>query len=160
LRRLRQDDRFFVANPFDFAASDSIVFILDNDPSEKTFPVNLYRTAQANNTMGINSNNFRAFDVDSGAGIEFEQFFGTDFEFKNYKAFMRARNVVHPTNPLVNEDAILYRCAEWGIAGERYNVGYQYPTAPNQEITHTTFVNATTDIRIFLKSGKRNNKQY
>lgn len=153
LRRLRQNDRYFVANPFDFAANDSIVVILDNDPSEKTFPINLYRTAEANNTMGINTNNFRAFDVDSGSGIEFEQFFGSDFQFDNYKVLMRARNVLHPTNPLVNQDAILYRCAEWGIAGERYTVGYKYPTAPNQEITHTNFVNSSTDIRIFLKSG-------
>lgn len=153
VRRLRQNDRFFVANPFDFAANDSVVVILDGDPSEKTFPINLYRTAQTNNTMGINSNNFRAYDVDSGAGIEFEEFFGSSFDFKNYKVLMKARNVLHPTNPLVNQDAILFRSAEWGLAGERYNVGYVYPTAPNQEIIHTTFISDKTDIRLSLKSG-------
>lgn len=153
LRRLRQNDRFFVANPYQFGANDSIVIILDGDPSNKTFPINLYRTAQANNSMGINTNNFRAFDVDSGAGIEFETFFGSEFNFENYRVLMRARNVLHPINPSVNEDAILYRCIEWGRAGERYNIGYVYPTAPNQEIIHTTIIGEQAKIRIGLKSG-------
>ena len=153
LRRLRQNDRFFVANPYQFGPEDSLVIILDGDPSNKTFPINLYRTAKANNTMGINTNNFRAFDVDSGAGIEFEQFFGPEYNFKNYRVLMRARNVLHPTNPMVNQDAILYRCIEWGRAGERYNVGYVYPTAPNQEIVHTVVVGLEAKIRIGLKSG-------
>lgn len=153
LRRMRTDDRFFVANPYRFSAEDSIVFILDGDPSNKTFPVNLYRTAQANNTLGINTNNFRAFDLDSGSGIEFEQFFGTDFNFKNYVAMMKARNVIHPTNPLVNEDAILYRASEWGTTGERYSVGYGYPTAPNLGITHTTLLDDRLRIKVFLQSG-------
>lgn len=153
LRRLRQNDRFFVASPFQFGPSDSLVVILDNDASNKTFPINLYRTAQANNTMGINTNNFRAYDIDSGAGIEFAQFFGDEFQFKNYRALMRARNVLHPTNPMVNQDAVLYRCIEWGAAGEKYNIGYVYPTAPNQEITHTVQVDEKANIRIGLKSG-------
>lgn len=153
VRRLRQNDRFFVASPYQFGPSDSLVIILDNDPSNNTFPINLYRTAQANNTMGINTNSFRAYDIDSGSGIEFEQFFGADFNFQNYRALMRARNVLHPTNPLVNQDAILYRCVEWGRAGERYNIGYVYPTAPNQEITHTVNVGEKASIRIGLKSG-------
>jgi len=153
IRRLRQNDRYYIADTFQFTANDSIVVILDNDPSEKTFPINMYRTAEVNNTMGINSNNFRAYDVDSGAGIEFEQFFGGTFDFKNYKVLMKARNVLHPTNPLVNEDAILYRSAEWGLAGERYNVGYTYPTVANQEIGHNIFITDKTSVRINLKSG-------
>lgn len=153
LRRLRQNDRYYVADTYQFSADDSIVVILDGDPSNKTFPIPLFRRAIANNTIGIDTNNWRAYDTESGSTTEFEQFFGADFNFKNYRALMQAKNVIDPTNPVVAEDALIFRSVEWGTAGERINVGYVYPTAPNQAINHSTFVNTQTIIRIGLKSG-------
>lgn len=153
LRRLRQNDRFYVADTYQFSAEDTIVAILDGDPSNKTFPIPLYRRAIANNSIGIDTNNWRAFDVESGASTEFEEFFGSDFSFKNYRALMKAKNVIDPSTPTAAQDALLFRSSEWGRAGERVNVGYVYPTAPNQAITHSVFVNVDTMIRIGLKSG-------
>lgn len=153
IKRLRQNDRFYVADTYQFSAEDTIVAILDADPSNKTFPIPLYRRAIANNTIGIDTNNWRAYDVESGNTTEFEEFFGADFSFKNYRALMKAKNVINPTNPSANQDALLFRSSEWGRAGERYNIGYVYPTAPSQDITHSVFVNDKTIIRIGLKSG-------
>ena len=151
LRRLRTNDRYYIASPYDFSYNDQIIAILDNSPSTKTFPIPLYRRATTNNTMPVNSTGFRAYDVDSGATETFDTFFGTDYNFSNYKVFMNARNVIDPASA-TNEDAILYRAAVWGRAGELYNIAYEYPTSASQAITHTVTVEATLKIRIFLKS--------
>ena len=65
---------------------------------------------------------------------------------------MRARNGLDPVS-LTDEDAILYRSAEWGIAGERMDVGYIYPTAASQGIASTVVITDKVRIRIALKSG-------
>ncbi len=152
LKRIRINDRFYVASPYDFNHADTIITILDNDPSNETFVIPLYRRAIANTTMPINPNSFRAYDVDSGATTTFNTYFGTSFNFANYKALMKARNVIDPVS-LTDEDAILYRSTLWGRTGERYNIGYTYPTAANASILSTVVVGSDTQIRISLKSG-------
>ena len=153
IRRLRVNDRYYVSSPYQFNATDTIVAILDGDTSNKTFPIPLYRRAITNNTIGIDTNNFRAYDTESGSTAEFTDFFGTDFSFQNYKAFMKAKNAINPSNPLVDEDSLLFRSSTWGRSGERINVGYVYPTAPSQDISHTIILSDITKIRINLKSG-------
>jgi hypothetical protein len=152
IKRLRISDRYYLASPLDFDYNDSIVAILDADPSNKTFLIPLYRRAIANTTMAVNATNFRAYDVDSGATETFDTFFGSSFDFSNYKAMMKARNGIDPVS-LTDEDAIFYQAAVWGKAGERYNVGYIYPTAPNGDISSTVTISDNLDIRISLKSG-------
>lgn len=152
LRRLRIGDRFYVASPYDFDYNDSFTVVLDTDASNKTFPINLYRRAITNTTMPANTDEFRAYDVASGTTTEFEQFFGSSFSFKNYKAYMQAKNVIDPSGS-VAEDAILYKAFQWGKSGERLNVGYIYPESPDLEIFHQIFIESDIKIRIGLKSG-------
>ncbi len=152
IRRIRTADRFYLLNTLDFDFDDDITVVLDSNPSENTFPVNLFRIGNANTTAPINANEFRAFDTDAGATTEFSKFFGTSYNFKNYKALMKARNVIDPVS-LTDEDAILYRSAQYGAAGEKYNVGYIYPTAASQGISSSVVITDTVDIRISLKSG-------
>lgn len=152
IRRVRINDRYYLLNPLNFDYNDDITVVLDADASGKTFPINLYRRAITNTTMSINSDQFRAYDVDAGSTTEFQQFFGTAYDFKNYKALMKARNVIDPNNAL-DEDAILYRSSEWGKAGNLYRVGYFYPTAANQGIASSVVVDEYVNISILLKSG-------
>lgn len=163
-RRSRVGDRFHLLNNYDFGHEDSIVVVLDGDFNQKTFAIPFYRTALTNITLSSNPNNFRAYDVEGGE-VEFGDFFGTDFSFENYKCLMQARNIIDPGNPsgipsgpgstlpATNEDAILYRSAEWGRSGEKIGIGYFYPTSSDQEITHIVEVNEEINIKIFLKSG-------
>ena len=65
---------------------------------------------------------------------------------------MRARYVIDPLT-LVTEDAILFHSVLWGRGGERYTVGYAYPTAANLGISHTIAIGSKVDFRISLKSG-------
>ena len=58
--------------------------------------------------MPIDADNFRAYDVDSGATETFDTYFGSSYDFSNYKVFMKARNAIDP-NTSTDEDAILYR---------------------------------------------------
>jgi hypothetical protein len=125
---------------------------LDNDPTGKTFNIPLYRTAVANITMPPNTNNFRAYDLEGGATTEFTEFFGNDFLFDNYKALMQAKNAIDPLSGII-EDAVLYRSVEWGTSGEKFKVGYFYPTNANLGISHIATVDEDVDFKIFLKSG-------
>ncbi|HBI00292.1 MAG TPA: hypothetical protein DDY18_01565 [Flavobacterium sp.] len=152
IRRVRQNDRYVVLSPLDFDFDDNMIVVLDGNASEKTFPINLYRKAVTNSTMSINANQFRAYDVDAGATTQFSQFFGSSFSFKNYKAMMKAKNVLDPQS-MTDEDAILYRSAIWGVGGEKYRVGYVYPTAANQDISHSVLVGEDVNVKIGLKSG-------
>ena len=150
-KRGRVNDRFHVVNPYDFGHDDTLVAVLDDDPTGKTFNMPLYRTAVTNTTLTVNPNNFRAYDQEGG-DVEFVEFFGTDFKFDNYKVLMQAKNVIDPSSA-VNDDAILYRASEWGRSGEKVGVGYFYPTTPNQTVQHIASVGELVNVKIFLNSG-------
>ena len=150
VRRLRSADRYYLANPLNFSFNDSAVVVLDNDPSNKTFPIPFYRKASPNNTMPVNSNQFRAYDIDSGATSQFTTFFGSSFDFKNYKVLMKARNVIDPSGS-VNEDSVLFRSTTWG--SNLCDIGYGYPTSANQPISHVISISDKVYIKINIKSG-------
>jgi uncharacterized phage protein gp47/JayE len=151
LRRLRDGDRFFVANPLDFSNDDSFVVVVDNDLNSKTFDIPLYRLAKTNPTYAIDTFSFNAYDVASGPTASFDSsnsFSG--FDFSNFKVMMRARKVLKHQN---NETAILHRSNKFGRSGEFIDVGYIYPSAPDQEIGHFVNVTDRVQINISLKSG-------
>lgn len=152
IRRLRVGDRYFAAGTFDFGYNDSLILVLDEDPTNKTFPIPLYRKATTNTTMSVDTNNFRAYDSDSGPSAQFATYFGSDFDFKNYKVLMQSRRVIDPAGATAN-DAVLFRSAYWGAAGDKFAVGYGYPTSANQSVAHTTIVDSNVSIKITLKSG-------
>lgn len=152
IHRLRINDRYTLLNPLDFDFDDTIILILDGNAADKTFPINLYRNALTNSSMSVNSNQFRAYDEDAGTTVQFSTFFGTSYSFKNYKAMMKAKNVLDPKS-MSNQDAVLFRSALWGVGGERYRVGYVYPTAANQGISNSVSVGSDVNVKISLKSG-------
>jgi hypothetical protein len=150
VKRLRIGDRLYFAQPLDFGHEDEAVVILDGDVSNKTFGIPFFRKAQTNTSLPNNPNTFNAYDLDGGPTTPFNQFFGTNFKFDNFKVLMQAKRVIDPP---ANEDAILYRAVKWGRSGERINVGYTYPTVPNSPILHTVTVDDNINVRISLKSG-------
>ncbi|NJO48234.1 MAG: hypothetical protein HC840_00800 [Leptolyngbyaceae cyanobacterium RM2_2_4] len=150
IRRLRDNDRYYIANPLDFGSNDTAVVIVDNDTSSKSFEVPFYRRAITNTSNVNNPNNFNAYDVDSGPTANFSSAFGSTFDFSEFKALMQARKVLKPTPP---NTAILYRAARWGRSGEKINVGYTYPSVPNADVSSVITSDQDVDIRISLKSG-------
>lgn len=152
-KRVRINDRFYIASALDFSDNDSLVVVFDGDLSNKTFSIPLYRRATTDQTFGPNNLSFRAFDSDSGATTPFAQYFGDDFSFNNYKVMMNAKNVLHPTQTLVDEDAILIKATLMGLSGEKIRVGYYYPENANNDINHVLTVDDYILIKLFLKSG-------
>ena len=152
IRRLRVNDRFAVLEPLNFSHSDSVVVVIDNDTTNKTFPIPLYRKATVNTLTPVNPSNFRAYDSDSGVTTDFSLYFNS-IDFSNYKVLMQAKNAINPANNSVDQDSILFRSTLWGKAGENINIGYIYPSSANQSISSSVSIGSTTDIRISLKSG-------
>ncbi len=149
IRRLRNVDRFFLANPLDFGFNDTIVAVLDGDATSKSFEIPLYRKAKTNTSLANNPSNFNAYDTDSGPTSSFVSAF-PDFDFSNFKVLMQAKKVLKPN---VSQSALLFRASKWGRSGEKVNVGYIYPSSANQGISNSITVNSTVDVRISLKSG-------
>lgn len=150
MRRFRSNDRYYIANPLDFGASDTAVVVVDNDTSSKSFEIPFYRRAITNTSNVNNPNNFNAYDVDSGATANFQSAFGSTFDFSEFKALMRARKVLKPTPA---NTAILYRSVRWGRSGEKVNVGYIYPSVANAPVSSVITTDQDVDVRISLKSG-------
>lgn len=147
--RLRNKDRFFVTRNLDFSHNDSFVVVLDEDPSNKTFTIPLYRRVKTNTTATVSPNAFRAYDQDGG-DVAFTQFFPSSFSFNNYKVLMQSKCIIDP-NSNQDKDAIIFRSALWGQ--QQLQLGYILPSAPNQSITHTIQVDRTSSIKISLKSS-------
>src|SRR5690606_26471044 len=152
IKRIRVGDRYYLLRSLDFDANDQVTVILDGNASEQTFPIKMYRNALVNAEMPVNSTQFRAYDADAGASVNFSEFFGDEFDFSNYKVLMKSRNGIDP-NSSTDEDALFVRCALWGPTGDRYRVGYFYPTSSNQPISSIVSVGEYVNVDIFLKSG-------
>jgi hypothetical protein len=150
VKRLRANDRWYAANPLDFGAEDDMVVVLDDDASNKTFPIRMYRNIKTNTTLAANPTSFNAYDLDAGPTSAMTTYFPSTFKFDNYKVLMRAKNVLDHS---ATQDAILFRAVQWGRSGERVNVAYTYPTAPNSPILSTITVDENVNIKISLKSG-------
>lgn len=151
VKRLRILDRYYFARPLDLGHEDELVVVLDGDAPNKTFSIPFFRRSETNTSLAVNPNTFNAYDSDGGPTTPFTQFFGANFDFKNFKVLMQAKRVLDPS--IASEDAILYRSVRWGRSGERINVAYTYPTVPNSGILHTISVGENVDVRISLKSG-------
>ena len=150
IRRMRQNDRFFIANPLDFGSNDTAVVILDNDTTAKSFEMPLYRRAVTNTSYVNNPSDFNAYDVDAGPSVNFASSFGSDFDFSNFKVLMQAKKVLKHQ---AAQTALLYRSIRWGRSGEKITVGYDYPGAANSAISSNIAIGSSTDIRIVLASG-------
>lgn len=150
IRRLRTVDRYFLANPLDFGSQDSVVAILDNDTTNKSFTIPFYRRGITNTSFASNPNNFNAYDVDSGVSANFSSAFGSSFDFSNFKVLMQAKKVLK-SSP--SQTALLYRATNWGRSGEKIRVSYTYPSIPNAALSSTIAVTSTIVIQINLKSG-------
>lgn len=150
VKRIRINDRFYVANPLDFGHEEEAVVVFDGDAANKTFSVPFYRTAKTNTSLAINPNSFNAYDLEAGATAPFTTFFPSTFKFDNYKVLMQAKRVL---DQAAAQDAILFRAVQWGRSGEKINIGYIYPTSPNSPIVHTAVVDKDVNIKLALKSG-------
>jgi hypothetical protein len=144
VRRIRTNDRFFLSSPLSFGNTDSMTVVIDNNPSNYTFQIPLYRSALTNTTYGVNSNDFNAYDVSYGPTGSFAASFGPTFSFNNYQVLMQAKKTLSSTT---QQSSILYRSVPWGSSGEQIVVSYIFNGAA-VAITSSVVIGSTVDITI------------
>ncbi len=153
VKRLRTNDRFYVANPLDFGYNDSVVAIVNNNALSETYTMPLYRAALVNSNYPPNNYSFDAYDTSTGPTASFATNFSTPVDFfANYKVLLQAKYVVQES---AAQTALLFRAVPYGRSGEQINIAYVYPTSANQPIGSTVTLSPTggVDIAISLISG-------
>jgi hypothetical protein len=151
-------DRFYIASPLDFGPKDTAVAVVDNNPSLETFEIPLYRIAITNSTLSNNNQTFNAYDFSAGPTTSFQSNWQIQasppvyFDFSNFKVLMQAKQTL-TGGALGAQTSLLYRSATWGSGGTLVEVGYVYPSSPNQPISNVVTVGTVTTVLISLASG-------
>lgn len=146
VRRLRVNDRFFLSSPLSFGNNDSMVAIIDNNPSNYTFEIPLYRNALTNTSYATDAHSFNAYDEDFAPTGSFVTSFGSTFSFNNYKVLMQAKKTLSSTTP---QSSILYRSVKWGSTGEEIVVAYIFSGAATS-ITNSVSITNTINITLTI----------
>lgn len=140
--------RYYIATPFNFIESDNIVVIMDNDINNKTFNIKMGRKGQIYSSPSATL--FAAYDIDLGPVGNWANSFGNNFNFNDFKVYLKARAILDPNNP---DNKILIRAKEYGAAGNQISVGIFYPDSPSSPISHSVNVTDRTYIKLILGSG-------
>ena len=152
-------DRSYIANSFDFSYNDKISAVIDDDPTNKTLSIPLYRTITITNNPAPTLNTFSATDFDGG-GISLVSTFGSTFSFTNYRLWFRAKNVINPDG---TDNAFVIKSIHYGPTGELYRFSLQYPSGSNLSLSHSVVSgNALggVDVNVFLPSGAARTKTH
>ena len=135
-------DETQILKSLEFSADDSVVFVMDNNPSIETVDVRMARTGIVNSGSASLSylptnTQFSANDFDNEPGIDFSNanvwstvLNGTDFS--DYSLWMRARNWYISGGVGSGLGAMIMRSAQFGPNGEKLRFSIRYPTGPVQ----------------------------
>lgn len=153
------NDRAFISNSFDFSYDDKISAVIDDDPTNKTLSIPLYRTISVTAAPAPTINTFSALDVDGG-NISLLSTFGSSFDFTNYRLWFRAKNVINPDGL---NNAFIVKSVHYGPSGELYRFSIQYPSTQSAAISYTITSGNDVggiDVNVFLPSGAARTKTH
>jgi len=148
LHEIIADDRYYLSVPFNFNALDNMVVILDNDTVNKTFNIKMGRKAKVYSSP--NASTLIAYDTDFSPTANFPSGFGNNFDFKDFKVHLKARQIFDPANA---NNKMMVRSASYGPTGNKTNVGIYYPQTESSAVSHAVTVNDVTEFKIILASG-------
>ena len=145
-------DELQVISPIQLSADDSIVIVMDNNPTIETVNIPMARTGRVNSgdpggggTFLPTTTEFSADDIDGGAGVDFSSSVvwgtathGTDFS--DYAVWFRARNWYFAGGVGSGQGELIVRAQQYGLNGDSLRFALGYPSLANQSPT-TTFVN-------------------
>lgn len=152
-------DRAYVANSFDFSYDDRISAVIDDDPTNKTLSIPLFRTITISGTPAPTLSTFSATDFDGG-NLSLVTTFGATFDFTNFRLWLRAKVVVDPDGL---NNAFIVKSIHYGPTGEFYRFSIQYPTGPSQPISSSIASGNALggiDVNLFLPSGAAHTKSH
>jgi len=135
-------DEVLLTDSLKFAADDSIVYIIDNDATNKTVDIKISRTAQVNSGSGLTSfiptsTEFSANDVDNEPGIDFSNLnvWGqtlNNTDFSDYAVLMRARNWYSTGGVSGAGGKMVIRANDYGSNGNKLRFNIKYPSFADQ----------------------------
>ncbi len=141
-----------LTSPMGISARDGLTLVLDNDFNNKLFSIPMYRTIKPTTTL-YDRTLIQVVDTDNG-GVPLSTAFGTSDAnfFADFFAYMRSRTISHKNT--VNK-SIIWRSLRYGPEGDVWQIAYVNPTAPDQDLSHTTSISATPTflVNISLPSG-------
>jgi len=141
------DDLYFQSYPFDFEGTDNLVAVLDNDETNKTYNIPLFRHGRIS-TIAVPTA-FDGIDDDAGTSPSFGGSLWTGYDFADYKVWFKAHNVIDPTN---NKNAIIYRAKKYGPTGELIRLIYGYNTQEDMPLS-ASLVSTDTDTTVSVLLG-------
>ena len=168
-------DTFDLIRPIQLSPADTIVFIMDKNPTNNTINIPMARLGQVNSGNGTGADyvsgdpsvgsfipdttQFSANDAGNQPGIDFGNtvVWGTSVnntDFSDYDVWMQARNWYAGGGYGSGQGVMLLRAAQFGLNGENIQFSIAYPSAPNQAAT-TTYINTSSlsEYAYFFGSG-------
>ena len=136
-------DEFEIIEPIKLSATDTMVIVMDKDPTNETISINMARTGQVNSgdstTFIPTTTSFSATDYDNQPGITFGNVtvWGTSVNktnFADYTIWMRSHNwyVGGGLSQLGTQGAMIVRAAEYGENGNDLRFSLAYPSIASQ----------------------------
>lgn len=149
LRPIYEGDKYQIAQSHKFSPYDKLIVELDQDSTNKTFSIPMYRTGQVYGTA--TSTTFDAYDIDAAAGTDFNNSIWRDFSFQDFALMFRARNVYKSSAP---DSSLIIRSTLFGKIGEKIRFSIAYPTVASQgaAVLHKVFDDYTS-VEFSLSSG-------
>jgi len=143
-------DQFEIMRPLQFSTDDSMVVVMDGQPTTKTVDIKLSRIGLINSGSGggtfiPTTTEFSANDYDNEPGIDFSNVtvWGTtvnNTDFSDYAVWMRSRNWYSTDGVAGIAGKMIVRAVQYGPNGDKLRFAIIHPQTPNQSPT-TTFIN-------------------
>lgn len=145
----------------EIAADDSMVFVLDNDPVNKTVNIPFWRTGKINTQYAPSTTAFSADDVDNEPGIDFSNLQiwpVTTTNFGDYALWMRSHNWYRTSGAASSGATMILRANEYGPNGDKYQFKLDYPSVGNQayNFSHVNSPVGTVNTYTFASGAERN----
>ena len=157
-------DTFDLIRPIQLSPADTIVFIMDKNPTSNTINIPMTRLGQVNGGNGTGPNyiggdattgsfpptstEFSANDAGNQPGIDFGNtvVWGTavnNTNFSDYDVWMQARNWYISGGVGSGRGTLILRAAQFGPNGENINFSIAYPSTATATAT-TTYLNSSS----------------
>lgn len=142
-------DEIQLVESLSLSSEDSIVVVMDKDPTIKTVDIKMARTGRVNSgSLGSfipTTTEFSADDEDNEPGINFgnTNVWGTiinQTNFDDYSVWMRSRNWYSTGGISGTGGKMLVRSVQYGPNGDKLRFSIGYPSTPDQLPT-TTYLN-------------------
>lgn len=149
IRPIFKGDEYVISESHKFSPYDRLIVELDQDSTNKTFLIPMYRTGRVKGTATTTT--FDAYDVDSAPGTDFNNAIWRDFSFQDFALMFRARNIYKPS---AANDSTIIRSTSFGSVGNNVKFGIFYPGSPNQAaFAKHQVLSGETRVNFFLASG-------